>query len=488
MRSIHGSTVSDRQDITVPKAVPGQERGEITDMARQRAAAPASESAAEARYRDLTQTPVPRLILRLSIPTIISMLVTALYNAADTFFVGRISTEATAAVGLAFSFMAVIQALGFFCGQGSGVYLSQMLGAGREKEAEQMAATGLALSILIGIAVAAAAIAAIRPLASFLGASGDTLTDTVSYLRLIAIGAPFVMGQFVLNNQLRFQGSAMYAMAGLLSGAILNIGLDPILIFHFHLGVTGAAAATVCGQAVSFFVLLAGSMRGANVRLHFRSIRMTGVFLKQIVNGGIPALSRQGLAAVATVLLNRAAGAYGDAAIAGMSVTTRVLMFVASALIGFGQGYQPVCAFNYGADRKDRVREGYYFCVRYGTVFLTIMAVLCLVFAPGIIGFFRDDPEVIRIGSAALRWQAAALPLLACTVITNMMLQAIGKGIKATVSASARNGIFFIPLILLFPALFGLAGVEITQAAADVLSMSVSIPFAVTELRKMKKA
>ena len=207
----------------------------------------------------------------------------------------------------------------------------------------------------------------------------------------------------------------------------------------------------------------------------------------QIVNGGIPALFRQGLAAAASVLLNRACRVYGDAAIAGMSVTTRVTMFVSSAMIGFGQGYQPVCAFNYGAGKTDRVREGYFFCVRYGTFFLVAMAALCLGFAPSIIGFFRDDPDVIAVGAVALRCQALALPLLACIVITNMMLQSMGKGVKASITASARSGLFFIPLILILPRLFGLFGVEITQAAADVLSISVSIPLARSELKKMKQ-
>ena len=443
------------------------------------------ETAGSARYRDLTQTPVPKLILRLSVPTIVSMLVTALYNAADTFFVGRISTEATAAVGLAFSVMAIIQALGFFCGQGSGNYLSRMLGAQRQREAEEMAATGLALSLILGVVTAALAIRRLRVIVAFLGASGATVDATCAYLRIICLGAPFVMGQFVLNNQLRYQGSAMYAMFGLLSGAILNIALDPLLILGFHMDVRGAAIATVCGQIVSFLVLLVGSARGANVRPRLRNVRFNAHFLAEIVNGGTPALVRQGLTAVATVLLNRAAGGYGDAAIAGMSVTTRVTMFVSSALIGFGQVYQPVCAFNYGAGKKTRVREGWVFCVKYGTLFLAAMSLFCLTCAPKIIAFFRDDPAVVAVGAAALRAQAAALPLLACIVLSNMMLQSIGRGVKASITASARSGLFFIPLILTLPRLFGLAGLELTQAAADVLSALVCVPLAVSELKGM---
>lgn len=441
----------------------------------------------ELRYKDLTETPISRLIPRLAVPTIISMLVTAIYNAADTFFVGKISTEATAAVGLAFSVMAIIQAFGFFAGQGSGNYLSRMLGARNEREAEEMAATGLTLSIIIGIVTASLIILNVRGLSSFLGATATTVDENVTYLRIIALGAPFMMGQFVINNQLRYQGSATYAMLGLLCGAILNIILDPILIFGLKMGVAGAAIATISGQIMSFFVLLFGTTRGANIRLNPANIHLNKHYILEIINGGIPALFRQGLAAVATILLNRAAGVYGDAAIAGMSVTTRTMMFVASAMIGFGQGYQPVCAFNYGANKKDRVREGFFFCLKYGVAFLVLMSGLCIAFAPQIIGFFRNDPEVIAIGQVALKCQAAALPLLAFTVLTNMMLQSIGKGFKASITASARSGLFFIPLILILPRVFGLLGVEITQAVADVLSIAICIPLAYSELRKMSE-
>ena len=440
------------------------------------------------RFVYLTQTPVPKLITKLSIPTIISMLVTGIYNAADTFFVGRISTQATAAVGLVFSVMAVIQAMGFFCGHGSGNYLSRMLGAGKKREADEMASTGFALALLLGTAVAVIGNLLAVPVCYSLGATSTTLHDTEVYMRIILIGAPFMMGQFVINNQLRFQGNAFYAMIGLMCGAVMNIFLDPLLIFVFHLGVAGAAIATISGQIISFCVLLAGSLQGDNIRLSPRKVRLNRHYIGEIINGGAPSLFRQGLAAVATLLLNNAAGRLGgDAAIAGMSVVTRVLMMVSSAVIGFGQGYQPVCGFNYGAGKMSRVREGYFFCVRYGTIFLAVVGTLCFIFARPVIALFRNDPAVIEVGAAALRWQAAALPLLCPIVITNMMLQSIGKGLKASIASSARNGIFFIPLILILPNVFGLFGVEITQACADVLSFCLAMPLAISEIRKLSR-
>ncbi|MBO7709648.1 MAG: MATE family efflux transporter [Lachnospiraceae bacterium] len=439
------------------------------------------------RFAYLTQTPIPQLISTLAVPTIISMLVTGIYNSADTFFVGRISTQATAAVGLVFSVMAIIQALGFFCGQGSGTFLSRMMGAGDMRRANEMSATGFAISLIIGVCVAAVGNVLAVPLARMLGAGETTMHDTLTYMRIILIGAPFMTGQFVLNNQLRYQGSAFYSMIGLLTGAILNMALDPILMFGFHLGVAGAALATVSGQIISFFVLLAGTRKGENVRPRLKNVRLNRYYLRELINGGIPSLFRQGLAAVATILLNQAAGAAGgDAAIAGMSIVTRALMLVSSALIGFGQGFQPVASFNFGAGKKERVRAGYLFCVKVGTIFLTIGAAFCLIFAPAVITFFRDDPDVVSVGIVALRAQAITLPLLGLTVMTNMLLQSIGEGFKASITSAARSGIFFIPLILILPRLFGLFGVEITQACADALTTVLVLPMAIIELRKLK--
>ena len=436
----------------------------------------------------LTRTPIPRLIWSLAVPTIISMLVTGIYNSADTYFVGRISTEATAAVGLVFSVQAIVQAVGFFCGQGSGICLSRMLGGGRRREADEMAATGFVLALILGVVLAALGNVFAPQLADFVGATSASRADTMDYMRIILLGAPLMTGQFVINNQLRFQGSAMYAMIGLMIGAVVNIALDPLLIFVAGLGVRGAAIATISGQFMSFCTLLIGSRRGENIRLDLRKTRLTGRNLLEIFNGGVPSLARQGLAAVSALLLNRVARLYGgDAAIAGMSIVTRILMLCVSALIGFGQGYQPVCSFNYGAGLHRRVKEGYFYCVRWGTVMLSTAGVMCFAFAPQIVSWFRNDPEVIRIGATALRWQAAALPLMATLILTNMMLQSTGKGLKASITSASRNGIFFIPLILILPRLFGLAGVEMTQAWADVMSFLLAVPMARSELRNLQE-
>ena len=455
------------------------------------------------RFAYMTETPVPRLIRELAIPTVISMLVTGIYNTADTYFVGRIpdiAIQATAAVGIVFPVMAIIQAFGFLFGHGSGNFLSRMLGAGKKQEASEMATTGFILAISLGVLVAVLGNIFIDGLIGLLvssDVSASTVEMTKSYAGIILFGAPFMMGQFVINNQLRFQGSAVYAMIGLVSGAVINMILDPLLILAFGMGIKGAAIATVAGQITSFFILLIGSRKGENIRLNIRNLKINIYYILQIINGGIPSLFRQGLAAVATTLLNRTAGDLGgDAAISGMSITTRVMMLLISALIGFGQGYQPVCSFNYGAGKKERVKEGFYYCVKWGTIFLVIVGTVCFIFAPGIIELFISDSDnadvamrlqVIEVGKTALRCQAVILPLNAFIVMTNMMLQSIGKGVRASITASARNGLFFIPAVLILPALFGLTGVEITQSVADVCTMMISIPFAITELKKLKQ-
>lgn len=443
------------------------------------------------KYEYMTQTPVPKLITMLAIPTIISMLVTGLYNSADTYFVGRIpenATGATAAVGIVFPLMSIIQAIGFLFGHGSGNYLSRMLGADKKEEASKMASTGFMLALITGTVFAVLGNIFIDQMIQFFATgevSPETYAMTADYGRIILIGAPFMMCQFVINNQLRFQGSAVYAMIGLVSGAIINIFLDPLMIIVLGLGIKGAAIATISGQITSFFILLIGSRQGENIRLSMKNVHINGHFIKEIINGGIPSLFRQGLAALAAILMNRAAGSFGgEAAIAGMSIVTRVMLLLSSALIGFGQGFQPVCSFNYGAGLKSRVKEGFWFCVKWGTALLLLLAVLCFIYAPEIIGFFRDDTDVIAVGMVALRFQSIVLPLNAFIVMTNMMLQSIGKGFKASITASARNGIFFIPLILILPVWFGLRGVEVTQSIADLLTMFISLPFAISELKK----
>lgn len=426
------------------------------------------------KFQMMTEAPIPGLIGRLAVPTIISMLITSFYNMADTFFVGRVGTSATAAVGVAFPIMAVIQALGFFYGHGSGNSISRRLGSKDSGAAEQLAATGFFLALFLGIVVMGLGLVFLKPLCILLGSTDTILPYTEQYLGIILIGAPYMTAQLVLNNQIRFQGNAFYSMIGITTGAVLNIALDPLFIFVFHMGIAGAALATILSQFVSFLMLLAGIRISKCIPIRFRNIRLHKDRLQEIMGGGLPSLFRQGLGSVATMTLNIAANPYGDAAIAAMSIVSRIMMFAGSALIGFGQGFQPVCGFNYGAKKFGRVREAFWFCMKVSTVVLFFLSIGGMLLSGHLIGIFRNDADVIRIGTTALQFQCLTFTLNGWIIMNNMMMQTMGKTVYASILASARQGLFFIPALLVLPRLFGLLGIQMAQAVADLCTVVIT--------------
>lgn len=440
------------------------------------------------KYTLMTTAPVPRLIGSLAVPTIISMLITSFYVMADTYFVGKINTQSTAAVGISFSVMAIIQAFGFFFGHGSGNYISRKLGAREYQSAEKMASTGFFCAFIAGTLITVFGLIFLSPICKALGSTSTILPYSETYLGIILLGAPFMASSLVLNNQMRFQGNAVYAMIGIIVGAVLNIGLDPLLIFVFDMGIAGAGIATLASQICSFIILLYMDRKGENIRIRFSNFTPKLSLLKEILYGGSPSLCRQGLASTATILLNVAAGRYGDAAIAGMSIATRICMFINSFVIGFGQGFQPVCGFNYGAGFYTRVRHGFWFCIKLGVIFLSICSIIGYIYAPEIVSWFRkEDAQVIEIGARALRWQLITLPLGTWVILCNMLLQTIRKPVRAVILSSARQGLFFIPFILILPYLLGLQGVEMCQAAADLCSFLLAIPLTIGVLKGMRE-
>lgn len=445
-----------------------------------------AEEQRQQKFERMTKTPIPRLIGELAVPTIISMLVTSFYNMADTFFVGKINTSATAAVGIVFPLMAMIQAFGFFCGHGSGNYISRQLGAHNFEDASRMSATGFVSAFVLGLGILVVGFLFTDPLLRIMGSTETILPYARSYMRIILIGAPYMTASLVLNNQLRFQGSAFYSMIGITTGAVLNIGLDPLFIFVLDMGVAGAALATIISQFVSFCLLIAGTFRGGNLRLNLKDFSPSLKYYQNIVKGGAPSLFRQGLGSFATVCLNLMAGPYGDAAIAAMSIVTRISQFAASVVIGFGQGFQPVCGFNYGAKLFKRVQEGFWFCVKFCTSVLLVAAVCGWIFSPNLIGIFlKTDPLVIEYGSQALRLQALTFPLVGWITIANMMLQTIGKTVKASLLAMSRQFLFFVPVILTLPGFLGILGVQLSQPIADFCSFLLAVPLSISVLREM---
>ena len=438
------------------------------------------------KYTFLTQAPVHHVIGAMAIPTIISMLLSSVYNLVDTFFVGKINTQSTAAVGIVFSVMFFIQAFSFFFGNGSGNYISRQLGAQNTKDAEVMASTGLFYTLVFSLIVMLLGWFFLEPISILLGSTPTILPYTRQYLGISLLGTPFIMGTFCINNQMRFQGFTKYSVYGAISGSIINCLLDPVFIFGFSMGVSGAAVASVIGQICGFVIMLIMSQKEGVIHYTHRRISFEGRFVKEIIAGGTPSISRQGLASVSTIALNSVAGNYGDAAIAAMSIVTRISMFIFSVIVGLGQGFQPMCGFCYGAKLYDRVKEGFWFSTKIGTFFLLFWSVVLIIFSGEVVSLFRDDPEVIAIGIPALRYQMIIFPACSFMMMANMMMQTCRKTIRANILAASRQGLFFIPLIFVLPYFYGLFGVEICQAVSDVISLIVTIPIVWSAFKEMR--
>ena len=446
----------------------------------------------EEKYRQMIETPVNRLIPRLAVPTIISMLVTSIYNMADTFFVSQISTSASGAVGVMFSAMSMIQAIGFTLGMGSGNHISRSLGNRDEERAGVFAATAFYTAAIIGTAILVFGTLFSRQLVFFLGATQTIAPYAQDYARYILIGAPFMMTSFVMNNILRSQGNAVFAMVGITVGGILNMILDPLLIFGLNMGISGAAIATMVSQMISFAILLYQcNARPDCIKIQLSKFRPSGKVYGEILPAGLPSFCRQGLASAAAVILNFAAGPYGDAAIAAMSIVTRFMMFINSSLIGFGQGFQPVCGFNFGAERYDRVLEAFWFCVKVAVIMLTVFGVVSFgISRPIITAFRREDLQVIEIGTLALRLQLLTMPFQAWVIMVNMLTQSIGYGFRASLVAMGRQGLFLIPALLILPKMFGILGLQMAQPIADMMTFvlaTVIVSGILKELGQMRE-
>ena len=406
---------------------------------------------------------------------------------ADTYFVSQLGTSAAGAVGIVFSLMAIIQAVGFTLGMGSGSLSSRLLGQKRHDEVNQICSSGLFAAAALGITITVIGSLFLDPLMDVLGATDTILPHARSYARYILFGAPFMCSSFVMNNVLRSEGKAAYSMIGIASGGILNILLDPVFIFVFHLGIAGAAIATLISQCISFTILLGFFLTGkSTIMLHPRYISRNPNTYQEIIRTGFPSFCRQGLASIASIALNVNAAVYGDAAVAAMSITSKIFMMVFSVMLGFGQGFQPVVGYNYGAQKYRRVKQATIFTFLAGVGMMTVLGILGFLFAPQLIRLFRrDDIQVIAIGTNAIRAQALALPLMPLATVMNMVFQVIGRSKKATLLSACRQGIFFLPLIVLLPMWLGLTGIEIAQALSDLCTFLLTIPFALLFIREL---
>lgn len=435
----------------------------------------------------MTGAPVRGLILALCLPAVISNLVTTAYNLADTYFIGRLGTSQSGAIGIAYSVMTVFQAFGFFFGNGSGNSMSRELGKRNNERAARLLAVGFCGAVLGGLALAILGLSTLPHLVVVLGSTPTISPYAIAYLTPILIAAPMVCGSFALNGLLRYQGLSLYGMIGLVSGALLNFIVAPLLIFVAGLGIAGAGIATAVCQTISFIILVTFAVRRGVVRLDLRNGKPDMLLVREIIGGGMPSLLRQGAGSLATTCVNLAANPFGDAVIAAMAIVMRVMLAINSIIIGLGQGFQPVCGYNYGAGLCRRVKEGYWFCVRLSTIALVIIAVAVAVLAPDIIGLFRSDPQVIAVGTVALWMQCCTVPLNGFAMMSNMMQQTIGKTVIASFVAVCRLGLFLAPAALILAHCFGVPGVQAAQSVSDIISFIVTVPLQARILRSLGK-
>lgn len=441
------------------------------------------------QYEKMTNTPVSRLILALSVPSILSMLITNVYNLVDTAFVGQLGTSASGAVGVVFGFMAVIQAFGFMFGNGSGSILSRALGAGDSESASVHASAGFFSSLIFGIIISVVGFIWLDDIVMLLGSTVTIAPFAKTYIFYILLAAPFMSSSFTLNNILRYEGKASLGMIGLMSGAVLNMAGDPVLMFGLKLGIAGAGLSTALSQLVSWGILLSMFLSGRTVtKLSLKNAaKVKPKMLGNIAATGFPSLLRQGLNSLTTVLLNAQCAVYGDAAVAAMSIVSRIIFFAFSIALGIGQGFQPVAAFNYGAKKYSRIRKGWVFTSLMSEGIIVIGCAVLVIFSGSLIALFRNDPEVIKIGTRALVLQAFATLTLPPCMSTEMLLQSTGKRLGASLLSAIRSGLLFIPTLLILASLRGLSGIQEAQPVSLLLSVPFTIIFAVGFFKKLPK-
>ena len=432
------------------------------------------------QYQKLVMTPVEKLIPRLAIPTILSMMITMIYNLVDAYFVGKLGTSASAAIGVVLGLQSIFQAFGFMMGHGAGSQISIRLGEGDKDTADRLFSTAFFHALVISVIVAVIGLICLEPLMRLMGSSDTILPFSKNYGFYILISGPALVGSCVLNNVMRYEGRAVLAMFGLVTGGVLNMIGDPIFMFGLGLGIDGAGLSTAISQYISFGILLYMVFSKRTIsRLSpkYRSNDPSDTLL--IMRVGLPSLIRQMLNSLATITLNHCAMPYGDAAIAAMAIVGRIAMFIGSAMIGLGQGFQPVAAYNYGARKFARLRKSFFFTFKAGTIVLGALAVIGFLFPGAIVGIFRDDPAVIEIGAKALRFQCVAVVLQPFSVTSNMMFQSIGQSKEASFLALLRSGLYYIPALLVLPLFLGLTGIQSAQMVADMLTTLTCIPFVV---------
>ena len=441
----------------------------------------------EKRAIMLGTAPIPNVLLKLAAPAMIGMMVSAIYNVVDALFVSRLGTAAMGAATIVMPLFMIISALGMMFGVGAASYISRLLGQQEVEKANQTAIIALVSSVIFAITFAIIGVTMLDRILMLFGATPTILPYAKDYARVLISGSIFTMVNMTLNNTLRAEGSAKISMIGIATGAVLNIILDPIFIFTFGFGIKGAALATVLAQAVSTVILLGYYLRKKSyLRLKLSNFRFSGEIYSEIIKIGGPTLIRQGLSSLGLGMINTAAGAYGDVAVAAMGISGRIFMMCFFLLLGFSQGFQPIAGFNYGAKNFGRVREVLITSIRWGTVYCIAVTGILYFGARTLIGGFTTDEAVLNIGVRAIYFQAAAFPFVAFMIMYNSLFMALGRARVAAILSMARQGLFLIPAILVLPRIMGLNGVIFAQPLANILTILVTYYYARQINRELK--
>lgn len=449
----------------------------------------AASSRQDARRELMLNSPMRSIIPKMALPAMTSMVIMSLYNMADTYFVSSLGVEATGAVGINASLLNFIQMSGTFFAFGANSFISRLLGARRDEDASRVLSFAFFSTMFLGIVVMILGLSLIEPLVRLLGAKDPLVIQySTDYASYILYFAPFMIPSFVMNQCLRAEGSSTFSMIGMVSGALLNVILDPIFIFTFNMGVAGAAAATGISKTVTFLVLVSPYLRKKSLlTLSIKKFIPNREIIAEVSKMGLPTLLRSALMTSANILTNNTASAFSPAALAAVSIVNRIMTFMASAIMGFGQGYQPVAGFNWGAKRYTRVRQAFNFAARASMIAVSVLSVLAVIFARQIIGIFSDNEETLRVGAFCLRFQCIVNPVHAWVMIVNSTCSALGKAKSSALLGIARQGLCFIPMVLILPNIFGIWGLASAQGAADLLSFFFALPLALRIFKEINR-
>lgn len=449
------------------------------------------------QYKKMILTPPGKLIFRLAVPTVISMLITMIYNLVDAYFVGRLGASASAAIGILINVNAAFQAFGFMYGQGSGSKIARLLAAGKKDDADRILVVGLTGALITGFVLMSIVLIFLRPIIYILGSTDTIYPYAHTYAFYVLLSSPVLCASCVLNNVMRYEGRAFFAMFGLVSGGVLNMVLDPVLMFGLNLGIKGAALSTMVSQYVSFFILLSMFLRHKTIsaiKLSYLKLPLNELMKDavSIIKTGLPSLIRQLFAVLSNATLNNCSKPYDDPAIAAMTIDGRILMFIGSAMIGIGQGFQPVSAFNYGSKKYGRLRQSAFVTWRAGTIIMAVLAVIGFTRTADIIRIFlHDEPEVVDqvlyYGVPALRFMCIAVVIQPVSVVANMLFQSIGEARVSSFLSSLRSGLCYIPCLLILPLFLGFTGIQCSQMCADIMAAAISLPFLLRFFRRIPR-